>query len=450
MALIYYGKSLKSINSESNIKKAEELYKKCIDVNPKIPEANTNLGNLYNQLNKNDESIKYHKQAISADPKYFYSYLNIANVFISIGNFEEAKKYLNEGIKQNPKFSPAHRLLSRMKKYSKDDPHLNKLKELYEKTNENDEFNKMNLAFALGKANEDIEDYEKSFQYYKYANLIHRSKINFSIDKEKGYFDDIKKIYKNNIFNKYRDFSSKNSSAIFIVGMPRSGTTLAEQILASHSTVFGADEVVFIPKLINKHFGLNNLNLFLQGAIDYDISLLKKMGDEYISLMKNISKNSQRTTDKMPANFINIGLIKLILPNSKIIHCYRNPKDNIFSIFKNYFPGNKITFASDLNETVEYYNLYFDLMNFWKNLLPGFIFDLKYENLINNTEHEIKNLLEFCNLKWEDSCLKFYETKRPIKTASDTQVRNKIYNSSINLWRKYEKLLNKYYEKLQV
>ena len=152
----------------------------------------------------------------------------------------------------------------------------------------------------------------------------------------------------------------------------------------------------------------------------------------------------------MPANFINIGLIKLILPNSKIIHCYRNPKDNIFSIFKNYFPGNKITFASDLNETVEYYNLYLDLMNFWKNLLPDFIFDLKYDNLIINTDHEIKNLLEFCNLRWEDNCLKFYDTKRAIKTASDTQVRNKIYNSSINLWKKYEKLLNKYYEKLQV
>jgi len=232
--------------------------------------------------------------------------------------------------------------------------------------------------------------------------------------------------------------------------MPRSGTTLVEQILASHSDVFGGDEVVFIPKLINKHFALNNLNLLLQGVIDFDTSLLKKMGDEYISLMKSISNNSQRTTDKMPANFINIGLIKLILPNSKIIHCYRNPKDNIFSIFKNYFPGNKITFASDLNETVEYYNLYLDLMNFWKNLLPDFIFDLKYDNLIINTNHEIKNLLEFCNLKWEDNCLKFYDTKRAIKTASDTQVRNKIYNSSINLWKKYEKFLNKYYDKLQV
>ena len=175
---------------------------------------------------------------------------------------------------------------------------------------------------------------------------------------------------------------------------------------------------------------------------------LEKMGNEYISLMKSISNNSERTTDKLPANFLNVGLIKLILPNSKIIHCQRNPKDNIFSIFKNYFPGNKITFASDLNDTVEYYNLYSDLMKFWNELIPDFIFNIKYEDLINNTGKETKKLLIFCDLKWEEKCLNFYENKRPIKTASDTQVRNKIYNSSINLWEKYEKHLNNYYEKL--
>ena len=166
--------------------------------------------------------------------------------------------------------------------------------------------------------------------------------------------------------------------------------------------------------------------------------------------MKSISNNSPRTTDKFPANFLHIGLIKFIFPKSKIVHCERNAEDNIFSIFKNYFPGNKITFASDLSETVDYYNLYFDLMKFWNDLLPDFVLNIKYENLINNTEHEVRRLLNFCDLDWENSCLKFYDTKRPVKTASDTQVRNKIYTSSINLWKKYEKFLNKYYDKLNV
>ena len=231
--------------------------------------------------------------------------------------------------------------------------------------------------------------------------------------------------------------------------MPRSGTTLVEQILSSHTKVYGADEVIYLPRLIDKYFGLNKLNLYLQGIFEFEKKNLTKVAQEYISIMKSVSKNSGKTTDKLPANFLNIGLIKLILPKSKIIHCYRNPKDNIFSIFKNYFTGGKITFASDLAETVEYYNLYTDLMNFWNNLIPNFILNLKYEDLINDTQKEVKNLLNFCDLSWENNCLEFYKNKRPIKTASDTQVRNKIYNSSVDKWKKYERFLEKYYVKLR-
>ena len=170
----------------------------------------------------------------------------------------------------------------------------------------------------------------------------------------------------------------------------------------------------------------------------------------YTLLLKEISNNSERTTDKFPANFLYIGLIKLILPESKIIHCQRDPRDNIFSIYKNYFVGNRITFGCDLNEAVEYYNMYFDLMKFWNNVLPNFILNLKYEDLVEDTENEVKKLLNFCDLNWEDNCLKFYNSKRPIRTASDTQVRSKIYKTSINLWKNYEKFLNKYYKKIRV
>ena len=448
LALIYYNKKLSGNDFQSNIKKAEELFKKSLQINPKLPEPNTNLGNLYSSIGKNDESIKFHKLAISADPEYYYSYLNIANVYVSLGIFDEAKKYLKIAITKNPNFYFAHRLLSRITKYKVNDPHLLELKKLYESKNLKDDTNKMNLAFALGKGNEDIKNYDEAFNYFIIANSINRSKLNFSLDKEKNYFNEIKKTYGKELFNKYLNLGNEEISPIFIVGMPRSGTTLVEQILSSHTNVFGADEVNFIPKLINKYFNQEKVNLFLQGIFDFDVSILKKMGDEYINLMKSVSNNSERFTDKLPANFLNVGLIKLILPKSKIIHCQRNPKDNIFSIFKNYFPGNKITFASNLKETVEYYNLYFDLMKFWNVQLPNFIFNVKYEDLIHDTEEQIKKLLIFCDLKWEENCLNFHENKRAIKTASDTQVRSKIYNSSINFWKNYEKYLNNYYEKL--
>ena len=294
------------------------------------------------------------------------------------------------------------------------------------------------LGFALGKAYEDVKNFDKSFIYYKEANSLSRKKISFSLTGENKKFKDIKDIFNEKLFNKFHDSGSKNSSSIFILGMPRSGTTLTEQILSSHPKVFGADEVETIPYLIKKILEDHNLRLFFDDIINFDKENLRKIGDEYISKMKDFSNNSEKTTDKLPINFLSIGLIKLILPNSKIIHCFRNPRDNIFSIFKNNFTTNKVNYAYDLNEIIEYYNLYHDLMSHWNTILPNFIYNIKYESLISNTESEIRDLLKFCKLEWTKDCLSFYNNKRPIKTASDTQARNKIYKTSINSWKNYE------------
>ena len=176
---------------------------------------------------------------------------------------------------------------------------------------------------------------------------------------------------------------------------------------------------------------------------------LEKIGKEYILKMNNLSKNSKRTTDKLPINFLYIGFIKLILPNAKIIHCDRNPKDIILSVFKNHFPGGKIKFAYNLDELVEFYNLYADLMKHWNKVLPNFIYNIKYESIISNIESEVKSLLLFCNLDWEKDCLNFYNNKRTIKTASDSQVRKKIYNSSVDTWKDYNKHLSEYFKKIK-
>ena len=449
LGIIYFNRKSTDKDKKDYIKRAEIFYKKSIELNKKIPEPITNLGNLYSLLNKSDEAIRCHKRAIKVDPKFYFSYLNLANVYISIGCFDEAKKYLKEVIIINPNFSGAHRILSRITKYTDKDKHLVDLIKLYKDANNKNTESKMNLGFALGKAHEDIKKFDKSFSYYKDANLISRKKIFFSLKKENDTFNEIKMTYNKKLFDKFKDSGCLNSSAIFIVGMPRSGTTLIEQILSNHSKVFGADEVEFIPNLVKKYFMNTDINLFLQNVFDFDANDLKKIGEEYIARMKDFSNNSIRTTDKLPANFLSIGLIKLILPGSKIIHCYRNSKDNIFSIFKNYFPGGKINYASDLNEIVEYYNLYYDIMKYWNNILPNFILNIKYENLILNTEFEIKKLVNFCDLEWQNDCLKFYDNKRIIKTASDTQVRNKIYNTSIDSWKNYKKYLNEYFINLK-
>ena len=231
--------------------------------------------------------------------------------------------------------------------------------------------------------------------------------------------------------------------------MPRSGTTLVEQILSSHPKVFGADEVEFIPNLLKENFDKDNVGLYPNDIENRNKDIFKKIGKEYISKMKKISNKAEISTDKLPVYFLSIGFIKLILPESKIIHCLRSPEDNIFSIFKNHFPSGKINFAYNLDEATEYYKLYVDLMEHWNSVLPNFIFNIQYENLIYNTEIEIRNLIKFCSLNWSDKCLKFYENKRPIKTASSTQARSKIYKSSINSWKDYEKYLKEYFVKLK-
>ena len=432
-----------------NVKKAEYYYKKSISLNDKIPEPHTNLGSLYNSQNKFHEAIRCYKKAILINPKFAYAHNNLGNVYVTLGNFNEAKKHFNESIKSDPNFHLSHRLLSRLIKYTDNNDHFNELKKIYKSISINDTEYKIDIGFALAKAYEDIKDFDRSFAFYKEANFINRKKINFSLNSETKKFKEIKDTFNKDLYKKYLYSGSMDSSPIFIVGLPRSGTTLVEQILSSHHKVFGADEVEFIPKLMQKKFGDNNLNLFFKGILDFDENDFKRIGEEYCIKMKNYSKNSERTTDKLTKNFQAIGFIKLILPKSKIIHCHRNPMDNCFSIYKNHFPGGKIDFAYDLGEIVGYYNLYSDLMEYWNDLLPNFIFNIKYEKLISNTELEIRNLLKTCDLDWSDECLNFYNNKRPIRTASDTQARSKIYKTSVDSWKNYEKYLNEYNVKLK-
>jgi len=432
---------------KENYSKAENYYKKSINLDNKLADPHNNLGNLYRTLNKHKKAIVCYKNAININPKYFTAHYNLGITYKSIGKFKEAKIYLKESVKLNTYFYTAHRILSQITSYTLTNDHFKLLKKLHEDPKIGTE-HKTELVFALGKASEDVKNFDQAFQYYTEGNDLRRKEIVFSKRRENEEFDNIKKFFNKNLFEKFKKFGNLDLTPIFIIGMPRSGTTLVEQILSNHPKVFGGDELNLLPDLVNKYFYNKGRKLFLKDIVNINKEKLKKIGQEYISELKKISCNSERVTDKLPINFKWVGLIKLLLPNSKVIHCVRNSRDNCLSIFKNYFANKELNFAYNLDELSGYYNLYCNLMKYWNSTLLNFVIDIKYEKLVKNPEQQIRNLLKACNLQWNDNCLKFYNNKRAIKTASDVQARKKIYKSAIDSWKNYDDYLNDFFQKL--
>lgn len=428
-------------------KVSEKYYIKSIKLDKKKPEPHNNLGNLYKLINENKKAIKCYKNSIKLNSKVALTHFNLALIYKSSGDFEKAKEHLKLSIKINKNFFSAHRALSELIKYDKNNIHYTTLKSIYfnKKIDQN---NKTELIFALAKATEDCKDFSNSFKYYMEANNLRRKEVKFSLNYEKDLFNDIKKIFNIGFFNKFKKSGFKDSTSIFILGMPRSGTTLIEQIISSHPKVYGGDELRFLPNIVNKNFCDTNNLLKLNKITQLNEIDLIRLGKEYIANIKSITTKKGKITDKLPINFKWIGLIKLILPNSKIIHVTRDPKDNCLSIFKNYFVNHQLNFAYDLYELCEFYKIYSDLMEYWKKTIPNFIIDVKYENIVSNTNSEIKNLIKKCGLNWDNKCIKYYKNQRLIKTASDTQARKKIYKTSVNNWKKYENFTKKFFAEI--
>jgi len=230
--------------------------------------------------------------------------------------------------------------------------------------------------------------------------------------------------------------------------MPRSGTSLVEQIITSHSNVFGGGELPILSNIVKLNF-ITDKDTFVDNLkeIIEDPLTINKLRLDYLKYIRNFKFNEKFITDKAPLNFRWIGFIKTLFPNAKIIHCTRDPKNNCLSMFKNLFEGG-LNFTYDQNDLVKYYKSYKDLMNFWNTKFSNSIFEVKYENLISNNEKVIKEIIKFCNLDWEDNCLNYHNNKTPIKTMSTAQARKPIYKTSLNQFEKYKEYLKILEEKL--
>ena len=419
-----------------DLKNAQHYYERAIEINPKFTHPISNLGNVKKELNNYEEAIKCYKLAISIDNKLYIVLHNLGMAYQALGRFEESKKYFESVLKINPKFTRADRSLSMSLKYDINNPHL-KIMENKIKDQSLNNFQKIELYFGLGKAYEDIKNYKKSFENYKLGNKIKRDAIKYQINDDVKLFENIKNSFSNINFQNLENVGNKSNKMIFILGMPRSGTTLVEQIIANHKNVYGAGELRDLTQIIKENFLVNDKIKFPEKFNIKDQNFFSNMGTKYLENLDRYNTNKNYITDKAPLNFKWIGLIKLILPKSKIIHCTRDPKDICLSLFKNFFEG-ELNFSYSLKEAGKYYKLYQNLMEFWKQLLPDFIYDISYEKLVENQEFESRKLLDFCNLDWDKNCLTFYRNKRGIVTASFAQARKPIYKNSVKSWQNYK------------
>jgi tetratricopeptide (TPR) repeat protein len=416
---------------------AEKYFLRGLELDPNYINILNNIGNLKKDLNLIDEAINYYKKALTIEDNILETHFNLASIYQSLGEFEKSKEHLKKTLEINPNFFEADRVLSLVTKYNENNEHF---KTMLKKVSDSklNNINLHHLHFGLGKCYEDIKDYKNAFFHYDKGNSIKKKITNYNIQEDIKKFENIKNIFKN-----YENIKIKKNKRkiIFILGMPRSGTSLTEQILSSHRNVFGGGELPFISSIINKNF-LQDENIKNFNEINDLENKLSSSQDQYLTLASSLDNSEKSFTDKTPLNFRYIGFLINIFPDLKIINCKRNPVDTCWSNFKNYFAG-QINFSNNLEDLSEYYNQYESIIKFWKKYFSDSIYDLNYENLVNNSETEIKNLIKFCELSWDPNCLKHHENKRMIKTVSFNQARKPIYQSAIKSSNVYEKYLDK-------
>jgi len=430
-----------------NYSEAEKLYKLSITKKKDYFNAYVNYGNLKRDLNKFKEAIELYEKALSYNDQIPEIYYSLAMAHQSLGNFKQAENFATRTILLDKRMTKADLLISRSKKYSSNDSHLKDMRYKLQNTDLN-KLQKIDLYFALAKALEDFGELTESFEYLKKGNGLKRSVVNFDLKFETKKFETIKKIFSQNDFSVLKNQSFNDKKIIFIVGMPRSGTTLTEQIISNHSKVYGCGELPYLTKIINEELSENRNLSYLKIKSAFDDSVkFSKISERYYSFLKDYNIDEVNVTDKAPLNFLWIGFINVFFPNSKIIHCKRNPRDNCVSLYKNIFEGN-LNFCYSQEELAKYYNLYLDLIKFWKEFMPDSIIDIEYEKLVTETKSETKKMLDFCELNWEENCLNFSNNKTPIKTASVGQARNKIYSTSLKSSTKYEYFLKELFKLL--
>ena len=424
---------------QKSLKQAEILRKK----EPKNLKYQIAYANQAVAVGKYKKALKIYDQANKALPNNPELRLVHGHALKTIGNVDEAIEAYRKSYNARNDYGDAYWSLANLKTYrfTPDEVLLMDEKESSTSTIITD---RIHLNFALGKYYEDSKLFDKSFVHYERGNELQQSQQHY----KKEHMTDVLNLqieYCNSaLFESKKEFGHDAADPIFIVGLPRAGSTLLEQILASHSKVEGTLELPNIPALAYKLAGRKTVNEtpdYPKNLSTLSAETLEKFGKDYLDETRIHRTKLPHFIDKMPNNFRHIALIHLILPNAKIIDARRNPMACCFSGFKQLFASGQ-QFSYGLEEIGTYYKDYVEVMNHWDKVLPGKILRVQYEDVVSNLENEVTRILEYCNLPFEDNCINFHKTERNVRTPSSEQVRQPIYKSGLEQWKNYEPWLD--------
>ena len=415
----------------------ETTVKRAIRLQPEMAYPYMMYGNLLSKASRYEEAIKKFNIALQKQPDHGGTLASLGHAQKTIGLQTEAVDSYRACIRSNPAFGEAYWSLANLKTFKFSDEEITQMEHFVDDEKLLDE-TRVNFNFALGKAKEDNGEFKAAFERYEKGNTLRRQAENYDPVQTEIIHDRIIETFNTEFLVANAGQGNTDPSPIFIVGLPRSGSTLIEQILASHSMVEGTFELPDMARLIR---GINEDSQaqehYPEAIHRYLESGLPALGQQYLDSTLKHRSGAPRFTDKMPNNFPSIGLIHLILPNAKIINAKRHPLDSCMGTYKQLFYKGQ-AFSYDLMELGEYYLEYHRIMDHWHRVLPGRVLDINYENMVANQEEQTRRLLDYCDLPFEEACLQFYKTDRAINTASSEQVRQPIYAGSVNAYQRFE------------
>lgn len=432
-------------------------YHEAIALDPRNADLHHGLGWSLEQMHRLDQAVDAYREAVRLNPKADGSHNNMGNCLQALGRFDESHEAYRRAIEAAPQVPLYYRNFVQSKRLSADDPVFVALEQLAGNVASLSVPNQAEIHFAHGQALSDVGRDDASFDHFLKGNALHRACVRYDEAASLGLFAHLPELLTADVLADRRGLGDPSAAPIFIVGMPRSGSTLIEQILASHPQVFGAGERTEFGTALVSCIGRardDPLRIDIEALQGVGAAQLQTLGADYLRRMHAVlpdmpagTPRCTRFTDKYPFNFINVGLIHLALPNARFIHSSRSPLQSCLSIFLRIF--HDVPFSYDLGELGRYYRAYDALMAHWQRVLPkGVMIEVKYEELVEDFDVNVRRLLAHCGLDWDERCLSFHQTTRQVNTASAAQVRRPLYKTSLQRWQPQRALLQPLFDGL--